>query len=404
MFTFGKITVSPLAIKNVLGYNTSRNITTNNLIINSIYRINSINKQNLISKKWFSTTDKNSKSLIEPTNPKQTAAISPINNNNTKISPFSKEELELARETRLKGLGTVGKFPEKIIPYMELMRLEKPIGTLLLLSPCMWSITMAGFMSSAPLLSTVWMLSVFTVGSFVMRGAGCTINDLLDRNLDNKVARTVERPITSGRVSVKQAVVFLGAQLGVGLAVLLQLPLDCFLLGASSLLLVGTYPLFKRFTYYPQVVLSTCFNWGALLGFPAMGVWNWPVMIPLYLSGFFWCMTYDTIYAHQDKKFDIKAGIKSTALAWGDKSKLIMNTLSVAQISSFALSGYLAGMGPGFAIGTIIGAYRLFDMIRKVDLNNPDNCWYWFKNNINTGHVFFFGIAFDYILRLLGYF
>ncbi|GMM27866.1 4-hydroxybenzoate octaprenyltransferase [Martiniozyma asiatica (nom. inval.)] len=316
---------------------------------------------------------------------------------------FSKEELEEARIARLKGLGILKKFPENWIPYMELMRIEKPIGTYLLLSPCTWSITMAAFMTSAPLLSTLWMLGVFSVGAFVMRGAGCTINDIWDRGLDNQVARTMERPITSGRVSVKQATVFLGAQLVVGLGVLLQLPLDCFLLGASSLLLVGTYPLFKRFTYYPQVALSACFNWGALLGFPAMGVWDWNVMIPLYLSGFFWCMHYDTIYAHQDKKFDIKAGIKSTALAWGDKSKKIFTGLSVAQMACYTTSGVLAGMGPGFMIGALVGGWRLFDMTRRVDLNNPADCWFWFKNNIHTGNVFFLGILFDYLLRLAGF-
>lgn len=313
---------------------------------------------------------------------------------------FSAEELEQAKLQRLNGLGVLKNFPDKWVPYMELMRIEKPIGTLLLLSPSMWAITMAGYMSAAPLLSTVWMLSVFGVGAFVMRGAGCTINDMWDRNLDNKVARTIERPITSGRVSMKQAWVFLSAQMLVGLGVLLQLPLDCFLLGASSLLLVSTYPFFKRVTYYPQVVLSACFNWGALLGFPAMGVWNWPVMIPLYLSGFFWCMHYDTIYAHQDKKFDIKAGIKSTALAWGTKSKTIFNVLSTAQMSCFLTSGYLAGMGPFFYLGAAVGAYRLFSMTKKVDLDNPANCWYWFKENINTGHIFWLGILLDYLWKI----
>lgn len=315
-------------------------------------------------------------------------------------SVFSPEELEEARVNRLKGLGILKKFPEKWIPYMELMRIEKPIGTLLLLSPCTWSITMAAYMTGAPLLSTLWMMSVFTVGAFVMRGAGCTINDMWDRNLDNKVARTIERPITSGRVSMKQAWIFLSAQMLVGLGVLLQLPLDCFLLGASSLLLVGTYPFFKRVTYYPQVVLSACFNWGALLGFPAMGVWNWPVMIPLYLSGFFWCMHYDSIYAHQDKKFDVKAGIKSTALAWGTKSKPIFNMLTTAQMGCYLTSGYLAGMGPFFYLGALIGGYRLFSMTKTVNLDDPSHCWYYFKDNINTGHVFFLGILFDYLWKL----
>lgn len=317
-------------------------------------------------------------------------------------SRFSAEELEEARVARLNGLGILKKFPESWVPYMELMRIEKPIGTLLLLSPCMWSITMAAYMTTAPLLSTIYMLTVFSVGAFVMRGAGCTINDIWDRDLDNKVARTMERPITSGRVNVKQASIFLGGQLLVGLLVLLQLPLDCFLLGASSLILVGSYPLFKRVTYYPQVVLSACFNWGALLGFPAMGVWDLSVMIPLYLSGFFWCMYYDTIYAHQDKKFDIHAGIKSTALAWGDNSKKVFVGLVSSQMACYTLSGFMAGMGPGFYLGAAYGGYRLFNMLRKVDLDNPDNCWYYFKDNINTGHVFWFGILIDYLLRLAG--
>lgn len=315
-------------------------------------------------------------------------------------SLFTAEELEASRVARLEGLGFLKQFPEKWIPYMELMRMEKPIGTLLLLSPCTWSITMAAYMTSAPLLSTLWMLSVFTVGAFVMRGAGCTVNDMWDRNLDNKVARTIERPITSGRVSMPQASTFLGAQLAVGLGILLQLPLDCFLLGASSLVLVGTYPFFKRVTYYPQVVLSACFTWGALLGFPAMGVWNWPVMVPLYLSGFLWCMTYDTVYAHQDKSFDIKAGIKSTALAWGDNTKKICYAMSAAQMGCFVTSGFLAGMGPFFYLGAAAGGFRLFNMIRKVNLDNPTDCWNFFKSNINTGHIFWLGILLDYLFKI----
>jgi len=318
-------------------------------------------------------------------------------------SKFTEKEIETAKQERLDGLGVLKKFPEKWIPYMELMRIEKPAGTWLLLSPCMWAITMAGYMTFAPFLSTAWMLGVFSVGAFVMRGAGCTINDIWDRDLDNKVARTIERPITSGRVSVKQAVAFLGAQCMVGLLVLLQLPADCFLLGASSLFLVATYPLFKRFTYYPQAMLAACFNWGALLGFPAMGVWNWSVMIPLYLSGFFWCMHYDTVYGHQDKKYDVKVGIKSTALAWGKHSKPVFVGLAVAQMSCLTLAGLMAGMGPGFYTGTFIAGFRLFNMIRKVNLDNPVSCGFYFRDNIKTGHVIWLGILLDYILQLLGF-
>ncbi|VEU21921.1 DEKNAAC102925 [Brettanomyces naardenensis] len=316
---------------------------------------------------------------------------------------FTPEEIKDAHEQREKGLGVLKKMPESWIPYMELMRIEKPAGTWLLLIPGVWSVGMAAFMTSAPLLSTLWTLSIFTVGSFVMRGAGCTINDLWDRDLDNKVVRTIERPITSGRVPVKNAIVFLGAQMLVGLVILLQLPLDCFALGASSLVLVAVYPLFKRFTYYPQIALSACFNWAALLGFPAMGVWDWPVMIPLYLSGFFWCMHYDTIYGHQDKKFDVKVGIKSTALAWGDHSKQVFKVLAASQMFCFTLAGFLAGMGPGFYAGAAFGGYRLFNMILKVDLDDPKSCGFYFIDNIKTGHVFGLGIMIDYLLRLMGW-
>ena len=218
-----------------------------------------------------------------------------------KTSAFTPQQLQEAREARLKGLGPfVSKLPAKWIPYAELMRLEKPVGTWLLYIPCTWAITMAAMETMAPISSTLWMLSLFGVGSLVMRGAGCTINDLLDRNLDDKVIRSVERPVASGRVSPTQAVVFLGAQTAVGLGILAQLPAQCWWLGLASLPLVFTYPLFKRFTYYPQIVLSAYFKWGALLGFPAMGVMDWSTMLPLYTSSFLWCMTYDTIYAHQD--------------------------------------------------------------------------------------------------------
>ncbi|KTB12573.1 4-hydroxybenzoate polyprenyltransferase, mitochondrial [Nakaseomyces glabratus] len=320
--------------------------------------------------------------------------------------PFTEQELKQAREDRLKGLGPyVSKLPTKWIPYAELMRLEKPVGTWLLYLPGSWAIIMAAMETSASLGSTAWMLGLFGVGSLIMRGAGCTINDLLDRNLDNKVIRSVERPIAAGRVSPKNAVLFLGAQTAVGMGILTQLPAQCWWLGLASLPIVFTYPLFKRFTYYPQAALSACFTWGALLGYPAVGLTNWSAMIPLYVGSFLWCMTYDTIYAHQDKMFDIKAGIKSTALAWGDKTKAICNTMSVAQFSLYALAGINSGLfwGPGFIGGLSLFAYRVFKMIRTVDLNNPKDCWKHFISNINTGLYFSYALFFDYLLRLMGW-
>lgn len=298
----------------------------------------------------------------------------------------------------------VRSLPNSLIPYAELMRMDKPIGTWLLYSPCTWSITMAAYTTSAPLLQTATMLGLFGAGALIMRGAGCTINDILDRNLDNKVGRTLTRPLARKAVTVPQAVGALAVQCTAGLGILLCLPSDCFWLGALSLPFIATYPLFKRFTYYPQASLSFCFTWGALLGFPAMGVWNIPAMLTLHASSFFWCMTYDTIYAHQDKKFDIAAGIKSTALKWGTKTKPILTGMTVAQIGLLVASGVFNAMGPFFFASVGVAAYRVFSMIKKVDLDDPADCWKWFLNNIFTGHVIWFGCLGDYIGRLLGFF
>lgn len=317
---------------------------------------------------------------------------------------FSAEELEAARLARLAGLGWLSKLPEKWIPYFELMRLEKPVGTLLLLIPSFWGITMAsyGITASFPVFASA--IGLFSIGALVMRGAGCTINDIWDRNLDNQVARTMERPITSGRFSVPQAVTWMVAQCLVGLAILLSLPFECFYLGALSLPFVAAYPLFKRFTHYPQVVLLICFSWGCLLGFPAVGAaLNLWVAGPLFLSNFLWCMIYDTIYAHQDKNYDIKAGIKSTALAWGDKTKPIMYAMGSLQVASFLTAGVMNSMGPFFYLTACWGFSRLFQQIKKVNLDDPKSCWAAFTGNIRTGEILWLGMLIDYLLKLFGF-
>ncbi|KAM9913816.1 hypothetical protein OXX69_001239 [Metschnikowia pulcherrima] len=318
---------------------------------------------------------------------------------------FPQEELEAARLARLANLGWLRNLPEKWIPYAELMRLEKPVGTLLLLLPSLWGITMAAYGVMAPLATTLSAIALFSAGALIMRGAGCTINDILDRNLDNQVARTVERPIASGRVSVPQAVTFLAAQCFAGLAVLLSLPFECFYLGALSLPFVFSYPLFKRFTYYPQVMISINFSWGCLLGFPAvLAPLNLLVAAPLFLSNFLWSMIYDTVYAHQDKRYDIKAGIKSTALAWGDRTKPILYGLYTLQVASFLTAGFLNSMGPFFYLGAAWGFQRLFSQIKRVNLDVPNECWAMFTGNIKTGWILWFGMFIDYLLRLAGFF
>ncbi|GMM33225.1 4-hydroxybenzoate octaprenyltransferase [Saccharomycopsis crataegensis] len=317
---------------------------------------------------------------------------------------FTEEERKKVAADRLKQLEPyVSKLPEKWIPYAELMRLDKPAGTWYLFLPSAWAIMLAGFELVSPISQTLYILGLFGIGSIVMRGAGCTINDILDKNFDDKVIRTIERPIASGRVSKTNATKFLVAQLTVGLGVLLSLPLDCFLLGASSLSLVLTYPLFKRFTYYPQVALSACFNWGTLLGFAAMGDWNWGLMLPLYFATFNWCMIYDTIYAHQDKLWDVKAGVKSTALKWGANTKNICYGLASLQVSSLAFMGVYGALGPGFWIAGTIFSYRMINMIKRTNLDSIKSCWEAFNINVTSAKIFTVGILVDYILRLFGF-
>jgi len=201
---------------------------------------------------------------------------------------------------------------EGLRPYLRLARLDRPIGTWLLLLPCWWATAMA-----APGWPDPWFLGLFAVGALVMRGAGCTVNDIADREFDKKVARTAGRPIASGQVSVAQALAFLALQLGIGLAVLLQFNGYTVILGVSSLALVAIYPFAKRVTYWPQFVLGLTFNWGALVGWAAVtGGLEAPAVL-LYAAGILWTMGYDTIYAHQDKEDDVLIGVKSTALKFG---------------------------------------------------------------------------------------
>ncbi|XP_041336275.1 4-hydroxybenzoate polyprenyltransferase, mitochondrial isoform X2 [Pyrgilauda ruficollis] len=193
--------------------------------------------------------------------------------------------------------------PAPLQPYLRLMRLHQPAGTWLLYLPCTWSIGLA----AAPGCLPDWrMLSLFGVGAVLMRGAGCTINDMWDRDYDRQVARTASRPLAAGDISTFQSLVFLGGQLSLALCVLLCLNYYSIILGAASLFLVVTYPLMKRITYWPQLVLGFTFNWGALLGWSAIkGSCEWSVCLPLYFAGVMWTLVYDTIYAHQIYTLDI---------------------------------------------------------------------------------------------------
>ncbi|KAL1555010.1 Palmitoyl-protein thioesterase 1 [Salvia divinorum] len=286
--------------------------------------------------------------------------------------------------------------PEKVRPYAQLARLDKPIGTWLLAWPCMWSITMAAAPESLP---DIKMMMLFGTGALLLRGAGCTINDLLDQDIDTKVARTRSRPIASGVLSPFRGICFLGFQLLLGLEILLQLNNYSRVLGASSLLLVFSYPLMKRLTYWPQAYLGLTFNWGALLGWAAVrGNLDLAVVIPLYASGVFWTLVYDTIYAHQDKEDDMRVGVKSTALRFGDSTKVWISGFGAACISSLALSGHNANLEWPYYVFLAAGSTQLAWQIFTVDLSSRADCNRKFVSNKWFGAIICTGILFGRVL------
>lgn len=287
--------------------------------------------------------------------------------------------------------------PKHIQPYLKLMRIDKPIGSWLLFWPCSWSIAAAAIPGALPDLQ---MLALFGMGAFVMRGAGCTINDMWDRDIDAKVERTKDRPLVNGDVSIKQALVFLGGQLSIGLLILLQLNWYSVFLGASSLGLVVSYPLMKRFTYWPQLVLGFTFNWGALLGYSAIkGYVDLATCLPLYLAGVCWTIVYDTIYAHQDKNDDLRLGIKSTALKFNEDTKLWLSGFSATMIGSLVASGLMnMQTWPYFAAVGIISSHLAYQ-ISTLQINNANDCSRKFISNSQVGFILFCGIIIGNLLK-----
>ncbi|XP_073056464.1 4-hydroxybenzoate polyprenyltransferase, mitochondrial isoform X1 [Primulina eburnea] len=286
--------------------------------------------------------------------------------------------------------------PRKARPFALLARLDKPIGTWLLAWPCMWSITMAAAPGSFP---DAKMMVLFGTGALLLRGAGCTINDLLDRDIDTKVERTRLRPIASGVLTPFQGLCFLGFQLLLGLGILLQLNNFSRVLGASSLLLVFSYPLMKRLTFWPQAYLGLTFNWGALLGWAAVKESLDPaVVLPLYASGVLWTLVYDTIYAHQDKEDDLRVGVKSTALRFGDSSKKWVTGFGIACITSLALSGYNANLAWPYFSFLMAASSQLAWQIMTVDLSSRVDCNKKFVSNKWFGAIVYCGILFGKLL------
>ncbi|KAG8759560.1 Para-hydroxybenzoate--polyprenyltransferase, mitochondrial precursor (PHB:polyprenyltransferase) [Serendipita sp. 396] len=258
---------------------------------------------------------------------------------------------------------------------------------------------MASYASSASPQVLVGNIALFGIGALLMRGAGCTINDLWDRNLDKGVERTRSRPLASGALTVPQAVGFLGLQLAGGLAVLTQLNWYSIQLGASSLLFVGTYPLMKRITYWPQFVLGLTFNWGALLGWSAVtGVVDWSVCAPLYASGVLWTLVYDTAYAHQDKSDDALVGIKSTALLFGENTKPVLLAFLLGSCLLAGVAGLGNQQGVGYFSLLLIGTFMLGLKLRTVNFNIAQQGGMYFRYCGYFGWMLFAGALIDYLI------
>jgi 4-hydroxybenzoate polyprenyltransferase len=273
-------------------------------------------------------------------------------------------------------------------PYARLARLDRPIGTWLLLFPGWWGIALAG-----PRWPDPWLILLFALGAVVMRGAGCTLNDIADRDYDGQVVRTRLRPIPSGRVSVMQAAIFMAAQLAIGAAILFSLNRMSIVLGIAVLVLIATYPFMKRITYWPQLFLGLNFNWGALLGWTAMtGSLGWPPVL-LYLGGICWTLGYDTIYAHQDKEDDARIGVKSSALALGDKTRPFLFGFNGVAVAFWAAAGIAAGLNPVFLAGAAIASAQLAWQAASVDTGDPIDCLKKFRSNRIVGWLILIGMV-----------
>jgi 4-hydroxybenzoate polyprenyltransferase len=291
-----------------------------------------------------------------------------------------------------------GLAPRWMQPYLRLARFDRPIGAWLLLIPCWWSAGLAAIAARAPW-PNLWHIALFFVGAFVMRGAGCTWNDIVDRDLDARVERTRSRPIPSGQVSVAQAAAFLGAQALVGLAVLLVFNAFAIATGIASLAIVAVYPFMKRITYWPQIVLGLAFSWGALMGWAAwFGRLDAPAWL-LYAGSIAWVIGYDTIYAHQDTEDDALIGVKSTALLFGARTKPMLALFYAIAVALIGAAGYAAGGGIVFAIGLAAFAAHLAWQVVRLDIANPDVCLAVFKSDRDAGLILFAAMALDAAAR-----
>ncbi len=273
----------------------------------------------------------------------------------------------------------VDRLPARLRDFALLARWDRPIGTWLLLLPCWWGLALA----SPP--RDPWLFLLFAVGAVAMRGAGCTVNDLADREFDRKVERTRNRPLAAGRIGTTGAVLFFAAQSAVGLLVLTRLPPLAVAVALASIPLILVYPFMKRITWWPQAFLGITFNWGVLVGYAAAaGRIDAPALM-LYAAGIFWTLGYDTVYAHQDKEDDIRVGVRSTALRLGAASRMWIAAFYAIMLALLAMAGYLAGLGWPFHALLPLPALMLAWQVVTVDLDDRASCLRQFRFHRDVG-------------------
>ena len=280
--------------------------------------------------------------------------------------------------------------PRRARPYLRLMRADRPIGTWLLLLPCLWSVSLASY-SQAGQGPNPWYVFLFALGAFVMRAAGCVVNDLWDRDIDAKVARTASRPIASGEIAVRSALLFLACLLLAGLLILVQFNSQTILLGVASLGLVAVYPLMKRITYWPQAFLGLTFNWGALLAWASVeGGIGWPALL-IYSAGFFWTLGYDTVYGHQDKEDDVLVGVLSSSIKLGRHTKPFVALVYALTVLLLAWVGMSLGIGWFYFLMLATIATQFAWQVTTLNIDDPKNCLERFKSNRDVGLMLFLG-------------
>ena len=290
--------------------------------------------------------------------------------------------------------------PAAILPYLRLARFDRPIGFFLLAFPCFWSVALAARSLEEPY-PDPWLLFLFAVCAIAMRGAGCTYNDLIDREIDAQVARTRSRPLPSGQVTPRAAFIFMLALCLVGLVVLLSFNSTTIWLGLGVIPIVALYPFVKRFSHWPQAVLGLAFNWGALLGWPAvLGRLDWPAIV-LYAGAVAWTIGYDTIYAHQDREDDDLIGLKSTALRFGSATKPWLASLYAFAWLAITAAGLMANAGTAFLICMLAAAAQLAWQVATLDIDDAENCLTRFRSNRDFAAIVLGAILLDAALAAI---